>query len=243
MQIRRFIVPQIPAAGAEVVLPAAEALHAGRVLRLQAGERLDLLDGAGGRAEAVLTQAGTGRRGTGMACRVLRRDPCREPTLAVRLYVAPPRARLMGDIVRAATELGVRRITPILCTFSVARPDTGALDGWREDVHVAAKQSGNPFFPRLDEPMAFPEAVQSAAAPGVFGAVPRGGDGVAPPAPLPSGGSIGLWIGPEGGFSAAEEMALSAKGFSALTVGPWILRVETAVPALLGRLWGEQAHA
>jgi 16S rRNA (uracil1498-N3)-methyltransferase len=242
MQIRRFIVSAIPAAGAEVLLPEAEALHAGRVLRLRPGERVDLLDGSGVRAEGVLSQPGTGRRFVGMACRILRRESCREPTLNLRLYIAPPRARLMGDVIRAATELGVRRVTPILCALGVSRPDAGALEGWRQDMLAAAKQSGNPFFPLLDEPTAFAAALQNAAEPGIYGAAPAA-DAAARTAPLPMGTCLGVWIGPEGGFSAAEEQALAGRGFTALTVGPWILRVETAVPALLGRLWGEPAHA
>jgi 16S rRNA (uracil1498-N3)-methyltransferase len=241
MQVRRFIVEQIPAAGAEVILPAAEALHAGKVLRLREGERLDLLDGAGSSAEAVLSRAGTGRRFEGMACRVLRREGCAEPALTLRLYIAPPRARLMGEVVRAATELGVRRVTPILCRFGVSRPDAGALDGWRQDVQAAVKQSGNPFLPVLDAPTGFAEALREAGEPGVFGALPRGGS-AAEARPL-QGTCFGVWIGPEGGFSVEEEQALSARGFAPLAVGPWVLRVETAVPALLGRLWAEQAHA
>ena len=242
MQIRRFMVALIPEVGADVVLPAAEALHAGKVLRLRSGERVDLLDGGGVRAEAVLSQAGVGRRFAGMACRVLRRECCLEPALILRLYIAPPRARLMGDVVRAATELGVRRVTPILCAFGVSRPDAEALDGWRQDVLAAIKQSGNPFLPVLDAPTGFAEAVRDASEPGIFGAVPRGGLGGQASTPL-AGNCFGVWIGPEGGFAAAEEQALSAKGFTPVAVGPWVLRVETAVPALLGRLWGEQAHA
>ena len=241
MQIRRFIVDEVPAVGAEVVLSAAEALHAGKVLRLRVGERVDVLDGAGVRAEAVLSQAGTGRRFDGMACRVLSRERCPEPVLRLRLYIAPPRARLMGEVLRAATELGVRRVTPILCRFGVSRPEAGVLDGWRQDVLAASKQSGNPFLAELDAPTEFAVALRDAAEPGVFGAVPRGGVVVGRVSPLP-GGSCGVWIGPEGGFTEAEEEALAGKGLAPMSVGPWVLRVETAVPALLGRLWGEQAQ-
>lgn len=241
MQVRRFIVAQIPEAGGEVLLPAAEALHAGKVLRLGLGERVGLLDGVGGRAEAVVSQGGTGRRFEGMACRVVTRERCPEPALRVRLYLAPPRAHVMGDIVRAATELGVRRLTPILCRFGVSRPDAGAVVGWRQDCVTAAKQSGNPFLPQIDAPVPLADALQAAAEPGVFGAVPRGGPG-GETRPLP-GPCLGVWVGPEGGFTVAEEEALAAKGLVPLAVGPWVLRVETAVPALLGRLWGTWTHA
>jgi len=242
MQVRRFIVASIPASGDVVMLPPAEALHAGKVLRLRPGDRLDLLDGAGVRAEAELTDGGEGRRFAGMACRVLRREAIPEPALHLRLYIAPPRSRLMGDVIRGATELGVRRVTPLLCRFGVSRPDAGAREGWRQDAETALKQSGNPFMPEIDLPQDFAAALQAATEPGVFGAVPRPG-----PAPTGDGGRrggrLGLWIGPEGGFAAEEEQALYDRGFTPLTVGPWVLRVETAVPALLGRLWGNHAHA
>lgn len=242
MQVRRFIVAQIPGEGGSVELPPGEALHAGKVLRLRVGDRLDLLDGAGTRAHAVLTHAGDGRRCAGMTCEVQRRETVSAPALAVRLYIAPPRARLMGEVIRCATELGVRRLTPLLCRFGVSRPDAGACDGWLQDAHIAMKQCGNPFLPVIDAPLDFAAALRAAPEPGVFGAVPRPDPAGAPRVPA-AGPALGLWIGPEGGFAEAEEQALYDRGFAALTVGPWTLRVETAVPALLGRLWGDWSHA
>jgi 16S rRNA (uracil1498-N3)-methyltransferase len=241
MQVRRFIVDSIPVAGADVVLPGAEARHAVKVLRLRPGDRLDLLDGKGVRAEAVVAPVGPGVRPEGLACRVVGRLCCPEPALCIRLYIAPPRSGLMGDVVRCATELGVRRITPVLCRFGVSRPGSEARTGWLQDASVALKQSGNAFLPEVDSPCLFQEALRDASPAGVFGAVPDAHAGPAPP--LPRAASIGLWIGPEGGFCAAEVEALSARGFAPLTVGPWILRVETAVAALIGRLWGEAGHA
>jgi len=241
MQVRRFIVASVPEEGAEVTLEGPEARHAGTVLRLRCGDRLELLDGAGVRAEAVLTATGTGRRADGVRCRVVRRDGCPEPALSLRLYIAPPRSGVMGDVVRSATELGVRRITPILCRFGVSRPDPGARDGWRRDASMALKQSGNAFLPVLDAPCTFADALRDAPEAGVFGAVPRSGPAAV--AGRSWGAVVGIWVGPEGGFCGEEEAALLGRGMVPMTVGPWVLRVETAVAALVGRLWGEVAHA
>lgn len=231
----------IPAAGEEVVLRGSEARHAAVVLRLRAGDRLDLLDGAGVRAEAVAREVRAGRRECEVVCRVVCREARPEPSLAVRLYLAPPRGGAMGDAVRCATELGVRRITPILCRHGVSRPGPEAATAWRQDAVAAAKQSGNPFLPVVDTPCLFADALREASLPAVFGAVVNRGP---IPVPRPAAGvPLGVWVGPEGGFCEEEENALLERGVVPVTAGPWVLRVGTAVAALLGGLWREFAHA
>jgi 16S rRNA (uracil1498-N3)-methyltransferase len=232
MQVRRFHLPAIPAVGEVVALPDEEARHAATVLRLRVGEPLILLDGAGTLAEAEVAELTGGRR-PDVICRIVKREILSPPALRIRLYVAPPRGKTAGLVLRTATELGVWRITPILCEYGVARPE-GDKASWRAELVAACKQSGNAFVPELDTPASFADALAQAVEPGAFGAVPRS---ASPDAKgLPADGELGLWIGPEGGFSAAEEEALHGRGFVPVTVGRWILRVETAVPALLGYL-------
>jgi 16S rRNA (uracil1498-N3)-methyltransferase len=235
VQVRRFHLPEIPETGACVTLPVEEARHAAKVLRLRVGDGLVLLDGRGSRADAVVDTMDAGRRPE-VLCRIVNRDAVAEPELKLRLYVAPPRGKTAALVLRAAVELGVWRITPILCQFGVAKPD-GDKASWHAELVTAIKQSGNAFLPVLDTPLAFADALANADEPAVFGAVPRMAG--APPAPLPSSGELGVWIGPEGGFSEGEEDALYERGFLPLTVGRWILRVETAVPALLGHVLGQ----
>ena len=238
MQIRRFHVPEIPDAGACLSLPPEEAHHAAKVLRLEVGDALALLDGAGNRAEAAVASVAGGRHPE-VACRVASREAVAPPRLRIRLCVAPPRGKTTALVLRAAVELGVWRITPILCQYSVARPDQDKAS-WRAELVTAMKQSGNPFLPALDAPCPLAEALVAAKGePGVFGAVPGAGDAAVPP--LPREGDVGLWVGPEGGFSPSEETLLRDHGFVPVTVGRWILRVETAVPALLGHMLGGSA--
>ncbi|MBN2449801.1 MAG: 16S rRNA (uracil(1498)-N(3))-methyltransferase [Lentisphaeria bacterium] len=242
MQIRRFHIETIPAPGEQAHLAPEEAAHAVRVLRLRPGDRVWLLDGAGCRAEAVVEDLGMGRRHEGFCCRVLERVVVAEALPRVRLYVAPPRAALMSQVVRCATELGVRRLTPILCRYGVARPDGSAVQGWRRDALAAMKQSGNPFLPEIDGPTDLTVCLAGGVEPGVFGAVPEGADGNGPRAPADLGAWVGVWVGPEGGFTAEEEAALRGAGLRPWSVGHWVLRVETAVPALLGLLAGMMIH-
>lgn len=231
MQVRRFFCATVPPVGGTVALPEAEARHALRVLRLQPGDRLQLLDGCGTRAEALLVEA-QARKELAL-CQIETRQEFPRPVPAVQLLVAPPRGKVFDSVLRSAVELGVAGITPVLCRYGVARPDA-VSDNWLAVLQGAAKQSLNPWLPMVDEPLPFAEALAQAPRQGYFGAVPRGG--VVAAAGLDGAGEDGLavWIGPEGGFSADEEDALFQSGYQAITVGRWILRVETAVPALLG---------
>ena len=237
MGLRRFYCPEIPAPSGCVDLPASESGHALRVLRLGAGDRLVLLDGKGVRAEAELLEPErTGRRRLAR-CRVIRREQLPPPEPRLRLLVAPPRGKGMELILRQATEMGVWRIVPILCQYSVRQQASEpAARAGHADIVAAAKQSGNAFFPELTAPVPFAAAIATTPGAGYFGDTA----GLAPAAPELQADSreISLWIGPEGGFSATERVELLALRQQPVCLGRWVLRVQTAVPALLGWLMG-----
>ena len=159
------------------------------------------------------------------------------PTVSVRLYIAPPKGKNMETLLKAATELGVTRITPIDCQYGVAKPD-GDKTAWRQALIVACKQSGNPWLPQLDLLTPFAQALEHAQEAPFLGAVPGSTGFSAPDTARLTAHGAALWVGPEGGFSPSEHQALQHAEASALCIGQWILRVETAVPALLGRLDG-----
>ncbi len=179
--------------------------------------------------------AGGGRQPR-VTCRILSRSQSVPPALQIQLYVAPPRAKLMGTVVRQATELGIWRITPVLCDYSVARPDGEAVEkNWKAEALAALKQSGNPFLPEIERPCRFADVLPKSPCQGVFGDLQQGGVAAVRQA-LGGAGPVALWIGPEGGFSDREREALVAQGLLPVRLGQWILRVETAVPAMLGWL-------
>ena len=197
-----------------------------------------MLDGAGTEAVAHIAEIRGSRNRVTVSVRIMQCDTYTPAPLRVRLYVAPPRAHLTGDLIRMATELGVARVTPVICERSVSRPvKSSRLEQWRMEALAAAKQSGNVFLPELDAPVPLAEAL-AAAGPGVLGdtesasGLPEFVEGV-------SCGEFGLWVGPEGGFTLGERTALLESGVRPVRLGQWILRVETAVPALLGWLLGE----
>lgn len=221
------------------MLPPAEANHALRVLRLGKGDRLQLLNGRGLVAEAEIMDLGDARRPKDAPCRILSRVEHPAPCPALTLYVAPPRGKAFDLVLKAACELGFVAIQPILCTYGVARPEETS-DGWLETLISALKQSANPWMPVLRNPITFTEALGSATdAPGVFGASPAAeATPHQPLTPQSARDTKILWVGPEGGFAQPEEEALLQAGAIPVTLGRCVLRVETAVPALAGCLYG-----
>ena len=233
MALRCFYCPDLHSGS--VSLPENEALHATKVLRLCIGDSLTLMDGQGHTAKAVVETIA--RRGSELLCKVDEVLEAPKHPLGIRLYLAPPRAKIMELVIRFATELGVARITPILCQYGVSKPD-GTKESWLQTAIVAMKQSRNPWLPMLDEPVAFNTALSSATECSFLGAVPASStSGITHQHEACRQKGVALWIGPEGGFSPDEENAVLEQGACPLTVGPCVLRVETAVPALLGALY------
>lgn len=227
-----FFSPQLTVSSREITLPPEESRHALQVLRLAPGDCIGLLNGAGVQAEAELT-AIDHRRHAGTTCRILNATCIPQPAPRVTLLIAPPKSKNIDAVIRAATELGTARITPVLCRFGVAKPDQKTIANWTRTVIAAAKQSGNPWFPEITAPMPFPDALRLADRHGFVGAVPQSRDDPTKAMPAAAAEATSLWIGPEGGFAPEELSALYDHGLQPLTVGKWILRVETAVPALL----------
>jgi 16S rRNA (uracil1498-N3)-methyltransferase len=236
--VRSFFCETCLADADEAWLDADEAAHAVRVLRLRPGDEVRLLDGAGTRAAARLVEvAGNGRRAR-VRCHIESRERWQAPRRRLHLLVAPPRAKLMAQVIQDASELGVWRLTPVLCAFSVARPEgPGAQPHWRAEAVAALKQSGNPFLPILEETQPFAAALaRTPAGCGLCGDAAGASADMALAGLSAGAGDLPLWIGPEGGFSPAERAALAEHGCRTVTAGTWTLRVETAVTALVARI-------
>lgn len=219
--------------GDDAELTPAESLHAARVLRLKPGDHVELVDGRGGRSRARIVTVNRHPKSPRVIVRCYSKEAEAPPQVPVTLYLAPPRTKQMTSCVRMATELGVARIVPVICDYSVARPGTSALRHWEAEAVAAIKQSGNSVLPSIASPRLFGEALAQATTSGIFGD-PDGKTDV--DIDFKRVGGMAVWIGPEGGFTDEEKAQLAASGVHAVRVGHWTLRVETAVPALLGWL-------
>jgi 16S rRNA (uracil1498-N3)-methyltransferase len=228
MSLRRLYVPAERLAGARVVLVDDDHQHVARVLRARAGDRLTLFDGVGGEVDAEVTHVG--KRDTELALGARRAGVATAAPFAITLLVAVPRGERLDLVVQKTTELGVARVVPVLTDRSVARPEPARRARWEKIAREAARQCGRADVPRVDAPVALATAVADPELPVARFALWEAERGrslrarlaAAPPGPA------ALLIGPEGGFPATEVAAAEAAGFVPVSLGPRVLRVETA---------------
>jgi 16S rRNA (uracil1498-N3)-methyltransferase len=241
VSVPRFHVPDA-APGARLALPDHLAHHARDVLRVARGGVVRVFDGRGGEYAAEVeevTRQGVRLHVAGAV------EPRPESALRLLLAVAPLKGDLMELVVQKATELGAAEVLPVVTarTDAVARP---ALKGtrqerWEKVAAGAAEQCGRAVVPRIA-----PATTLSAFLATSFDArrlildEQRGGAslrslGAAPP-------SVLLLVGPAGGWEPREVAAASAAGFERVSLGPRVLRAETAAIAALAALqalWGD----
>jgi 16S rRNA (uracil1498-N3)-methyltransferase len=223
------------AAGAEVLLPAAQSNHLLRVLRLRTGAPLTLFNGCGGEYAAELTDGG--KAGARVAIRA--HSPAeRESPLHLTLLQGVARGERMDAIVQKATELGVQRIVPMSCEFSVVRLDAASrqrrAEHWRAVAIAACEQCGRNRLPEVEPISEFAEACAGSSAGVRIMLLPQAPESLT----AVSAGlrSAVLLVGPEGGLSGREQLQAQRSGFRPCRLGPRILRTETAPLAALAAL-------
>ncbi len=222
--------------GTSLVLDAERSHYVSRVLRLRAGDELVLFDGSGqehaGRIASATHRAVTVEVGEA-------RDRNLESRLAIHLVQGLSRGDRMDLVVQKATELGVRRITPVITEFSVVRLAADKarkrVEHWTRIAQAACEQCGRNRVPTIDSPRPLAEMFKSRARDATRVVLHPGAAGALASLPSP-GGPIELLIGPEGGVSDAELEQAIAAGYLARSCGPRILRTETAAIAALAVL-------
>jgi 16S rRNA (uracil1498-N3)-methyltransferase len=226
---RFFVSPAALEADHVRLADADLARQIGRVLRLRPGDRILLLDGGGTQSEVALTEIGREH----IAGDVIRRSSAGgEPTLTVTLYLALLRAERFEWALQKCVELGAARIVPVRFARSLPneRADARKLERWQRIAREAAEQACRGRLPEITAPLDFAAACAAAATadlqlilwereaptlPGVLHATPHPG-------------SIALFSGPEGGITETELTSADAHGIMRVSLGPRILRAETA---------------
>lgn len=223
----KFFTDQIDGSFARIT--GKDAAHIVKVLRMRAGEKLTLCDGAGAEYLCEITQITPGA----VVLAVLQQKPsATEPTVRVVLYQGLPKSDKMDYIVQKSVELGVSRIVPVITHRCVSRPDADVLksktERWNRIAREAAKQCGRAAVPPVSAPLLFREATEEMARlerallfyeeseVGTVGSLQADFK------------EIGCMIGAEGGFEPEEVRQARDVGISVTGLGPRILRTETA---------------
>ena len=223
-------------------LPSEQAHHVMHVLRLAAGDDVTVFDGRGTEYRATLERVTR----SGVTVRVLEETRVsRESPLAVTLAQGISSGERMDYTIQKAVELGVFEIQPIACERSIVRlaPERAVrrVAHWQGVAIAACEQCGRNLVPRVLPVASLPQWLSSLTPDGVRLTL-------APDAPVALremsnvSSRVLLLVGPEGGLSPAERLDARNAGFSAVRLGPRVLRTETAALAALAAmqaLWGD----
>jgi len=212
----------------EVVLSPEESHHVVDSLRAQVGDEVTVFDGAGREGRGQITGIRRGEVSVAVDDVWERRFELRH---RVTLAVAMAKAHRQGYLIEKCTELGVHAIWPIMTERGVVRPSEFAVTKWARRAIEAAKQSGRAWIPVIEPLQPLAEVLGRA-----------GGFEIAAIADE-AGGSLSIFqvlsgtaedarvlvcVGPEGGWTNAERRQAADTGLVSISLGPAILRTETA---------------
>ncbi|GAB3283073.1 16S rRNA (uracil(1498)-N(3))-methyltransferase [Parahaliea aestuarii] len=241
MRIPRIYTGQDLGEGLSLALESGPAAHVARVLRMGEGDALVLFNGDGSDYPATITRSD--KRSVEVTLGAPAPTATESP-LAVELGIGISRGDRMDWVLQKATELGVSAVVPLFterCEVKLkGERAEKKVQHWRQVVISACEQCGRSRLPRLDAPRSLDEWLTDCTAERRFVLHHRAGPAGASATP----DSVALTVGPEGGLSEAEISACESAGFEPLTLGPRVLRTETAPLAALAILqarWGDMA--
>lgn len=227
--MHRFFVPPQFINGEEARLEGPQARQLGRVLRARKGDSLVLLDNFGWEYLVELLSISDDR----VEARVLERRPAPlEPRLSITLYQGALKGKKFDWVLQKGTEIGVAGFVPLFCERCVALPAEDASGRrWASIVREASEQCGRGRLPQVSPPISFHEACRRAPTPSFLlwerSGIPSLKESLSILA-LDVPGGAGLFVGPEGGFAAPEVAYAEECGVRPVSLGPRILRGETA---------------
>ena len=236
-KLRRAFIAASPSPGARVDLDPEESHHVARVLRLKPREALQVFDGTGGAWEATIDEVSRDRVsvviGAGLTMDV-------EPALRVVVYQALVRPEKFEWVLQKGTEIGVAAFRLVGSQRVEAPPPSPArLTRYHRIVMEACKQCGRLRLPAvLVSPIDTPPSDVVAIVLATGAGVPSIGTVVCGPAAP----EVWIAVGPEGGFTDGELDGLKARGWRAASLGPRVLRTETAgavAAAIVLHTWGD----
>ena len=235
MRRSRIYTTQALETGGTIALEQRVEHYLMRVLRLADGDEITLFNGDGRDYPARLCRDGRGSLCARVTAHV---EPANESPLAITLVQALVRGERMDLALQKATELGVVGIQPVTCERVGVKLDqkkrAQRLGHWQGVVISACEQSGRATVPEVSPPTSLQAWLQEGGASLRLVLDPQAAQPLS--AVQPPDGAVAIVVGPEGGFSEREIEALQAAGVRPVSLGPRVLRTETAGPAAIAVL-------
>ena len=243
MALTRLFVTDALSSGAELELARDQARYLGRALRLRVGDMLSVFNGNDGEFSASIRSLAKD------SAILLVDDPIETTTespLKVHLVQGISRGERMDFVIQKATELGVKRISPVFTEYGVVKLDKRRAqkrrEHWQGVATSACEQSGRVRPPLIDVPIDLNSWFGAGAKEADTDLVLQPGAATPLSAIASPVTKVCLLVGPEGGFSDTEYDDATVAGFQAVSLGPRILRTETAALtsiAVAQSLWGD----
>jgi len=215
----------------EAVITGKDVNHMKNVLRMRIGEQVRISDNEGGDFYCQIQDMDRQR----IILKVLREAEDTEPNLKISLFQGLPKGDKMELVIQKAVELGVAEIIPVAmknCVVKLDQKKAGSKQArWQAIAESAAKQSKRSIIPKIGQVMKFQEAAEYARTLDVRLLPYENQRGMEHTrqvlGSIPKGSSVGVFIGPEGGYDS-QEIALVKEEMEMISLGSRILRTETA---------------
>ncbi len=216
-----------------IYIEGTDVNHVKNVLRMKIGEELEICDGTQRKYLCEIEEMTAE-----YVCAKIKEELGADTELPSKIYLFQglPKGDKMELIIQKAVELGVFEIIPVAAKRAVVKLDDKKagkkVERWQAIAEGGAKQSGRSVIPKVKGVMSWKEALQYASALDVVLVPYELAEGMRETKEIISaitpGQSVGIFIGPEGGFETSEVESAMAVGAKAITLGKRILRTETA---------------
>lgn len=234
----RFYVPREAVKAKTIVISGEEAHHIIDVMRLKPSDAIVAFDGTGREYAGIISSIANK---TAVVEILSVREPAAASLARITLIQAIPKKAKMDYIVEKATELGVAAVIPVFTERTIPAWDdkkkAACAARWRKIALEASKQCSRPDIPAVSEIRTFSEALKEASAGlALIAALTADAVGIKKAVSGFRGGSVAVAIGPEGDFTPHEVGEAVASGFKPVSLGPRVLKSDTAGLAVLAIL-------
>lgn len=243
--MKRVLISSLPSPNQNVSLPDDEAHHLLQVLRARNGEEIECLDGAGKKTKAIIELQGKGKAIL-ISSGLIESDP-KLMSVPIQLEMAIIKGDAMEWTVEKAVELGVRTFVPVQTAHAVVQIEKKGpkafQERWQKIADQALKQCGRLERMTVAEPLTLEALLMTkrplrlwldeasrATSPSIIEALHKSGA-----ATITQG--VSILVGPEGGWSETERQLLTRMEVPSVSLGPWVLRAETAALFATGTLF------